>query len=81
MCLVTCETGAMCLKPKMVSVDTSIMTITTDHIYTKTCNMCDRPALTFDRDNRAFCPRHATIFLVIDRPVEDKIPVTSRLSG
>jgi hypothetical protein len=69
----------MCLKAKMVNVDTSIMT--TDHIYAKTCNMCDRPALTFDRDNRAFCTRHATIFLVIARPIEDKIPVTSPLSG
>jgi hypothetical protein len=41
------------------------MTITIDRIWNKTCNMCDRPASTFDRDNRAFCPKHATIFLVI----------------
>jgi hypothetical protein len=57
-----------------VNVDTSIMTITIDRIWNKTCNMCDRPASTFDRDNRAFCPRHATIFLVIARPVDDEVP-------
>lgn len=52
----------------MVSDDTFIMNVATDNIHTRSCNMCDRPALTFDRDNRAFCAQHATIFLVRLQP-------------
>jgi hypothetical protein len=71
----------MCLSQNSIRTDAVSMTITADHIDTKTCNMCDRPASTFDRDNRAFCPRHATIFLVIARPVENEDPAVTALSG
>jgi len=64
-----------------VDVDTSIMTTTTEHINDKTCTMCDRPALTLDRDNRAFCPLHATIFLLIARPVDTEVPAATSFSG
>jgi hypothetical protein len=54
------------------------MTVTAEHIYNKICEKCDRPALTFDRKNRAMCPRHARIF-VRAQPVANEIPVvTSR---
>jgi len=54
------------------------MTITAEHIYNKICEKCDRPALTFDRKNRAMCPLHARIF-VRAQPVANEIPVgTSR---
>jgi hypothetical protein len=66
---------------EIVNVDTSIMTTTTDRIYNKACNMCDRPASTFDRDNRAFCPQHASIFLVRAQPVEKEVPAATSLSG
>ncbi len=52
------------------------MTITAEHIYNKICEKCDRPALTFDRSNRAMCPRHASV-LVRAQPVKDEIPVTT----
>jgi hypothetical protein len=71
----------MCLSLRATCVDGAGMTITAEHIFHKTCNMCERPALTFDRDNRAFCPQHAAIFLVMAKPVEHEIPVTARLSG
>ncbi|MEE8456644.1 MAG: hypothetical protein V3S28_01215 [Acidimicrobiia bacterium] len=38
-----------------------------EHIYAKTCAKCERPALTFDEEDRALCPRHATIFIMIPR--------------
>jgi hypothetical protein len=63
-----------------VNVDTSIMTTTTEHIWKKTCNMRVRPALTFDRDNRAFCPQHAST-LVRAQPVDNEIPIATQLSG
>ena len=50
------------------------MPITAEHIYNKICEECDRPALTFDRNNRAMCPRHASV-LVRAQPVKDEIPV------
>jgi hypothetical protein len=60
-----------------VTADISHMTITAEHIYNKICEDCDRPALTFDRDNRARCSKHASI-LVRAQPVKDEIPVLSR---
>ncbi len=38
-----------------------------EHIYSKTCEKCERPALTFDEEDRALCPRHATIFIMVPR--------------
>jgi hypothetical protein len=54
--------------------------ITAEHIYHKTCDECDRPALTFDRDNGAFCPKHATTIIRAE-PVKDELLVTNRWSG
>jgi hypothetical protein len=52
------------------------MDTTPEHIYNKTCAECDRPALTFDKNNRALCSRHALSFIMA-LPVEDELPVSS----
>ena len=70
----------MCLLLRATGTDDASMIVTADHIYNKLCDECDRPALTFDRDNRAFCPTHASS-IVRAQPVENEIPVTDRLSG
>lgn len=41
------------------------------HIYQHTCNKCDRPALTFDKQGQPLCGRHATIFVGVQR-ADDK---------
>jgi hypothetical protein len=56
------------------------MTITPEHIYKKICVKCERPGLTFNRNNEAMCPKHAAT-LVRAEPVEDELPVSPRLSG
>ncbi len=43
------------------------MNQSTEHIYAKTCKKCERPALTFDEEDRPLCPRHATIFIMVPR--------------
>ena len=68
----------LCLSKDEWDVDSVDMTITADHIYSKTCALCNRPALTFDRDNRAMCPEHATA-IVRAIPVKDELPVTNHL--
>ena len=68
----------LCLWMRTIDVDSLGMTITSEHIYNKTCEKCDRPALTYDRDNLAMCPRHATA-IVRAEPVKGEIPVTARL--
>jgi hypothetical protein len=70
----------MCLLAIGTRTDAVPMTITADHIYNKTCDKCDRPALTFDRDNHAFCPTHAEK-IVRAQPVNGEVPVPARLSG
>jgi hypothetical protein len=70
----------MCLLPWTTGVDDAGMTITAEHIYHRTCEECDRPALTFDRDDRALCPTHAKT-IVKAQPVKDEFPVTNPLSG
>jgi hypothetical protein len=39
----------------------------TDRIFRHTCARCELPALTFDEQDRALCPRHATIFIAAPR--------------
>ena len=46
----------------------AVMT-TTERIFRKTCLRCDRPALTFDDQDRPLCSRHATIFLTAERVI------------
>ena len=70
----------MCLSQNSIRTDAVPMTITADHIYNKVCAKCDRPALTFDRDDQAFCPTHAES-IVRAQPVKDEVPVPARLSG
>jgi hypothetical protein len=72
---------ALCLKVKSSLSILQSMTTTTVRIYNKACNMCDRPALTFDRDNRPFCPQHASIFLVRAGPFKSGVPAATSLSG
>lgn len=40
------------------------MTVIATHLDQDTCFKCARPPLTFDRQDRALCARHATIYLV-----------------
>jgi hypothetical protein len=56
------------------------MTVTAENIYHRTCDKCDRHALTFDRAMQAFCAAHAKS-IVRAKPVENEIPVKGRLSG
>ena len=35
-------------------------------IYRKTCVVCDRPALTLDETDEAYCGEHADVFIAID---------------
>jgi hypothetical protein len=52
--------------------DIAAMDMTLEHIYNKTCAECDRPALTFDKDNRALCPQHALTFIMA-QPVDGEL--------
>lgn len=61
----------MCLVGRVVDSDDVDMNQPAEHIYTKTCAKCERPALTFDEKDRALCPRHATIFIMIPRIEQD----------
>ena len=79
-CLVTCGLEGMCLSHDGTRADVVPMTITAEHIYNKICDSCDRPALTFDCDDHAFCPTHAKT-IVRALPVEDELPVAAQLSG
>jgi hypothetical protein len=63
-----------------VDADIHSMSVTAEHIYHKTCEKCDRPALTFDRDKRAMCPKHAAAIVRAD-PVMGELPINSHLSG
>jgi len=56
----------MCLDGTRLRVDDRGMD-TTEPIYRMTCFRCERPALTFDEQERALCSRHATIFLTATR--------------
>ena len=40
-------------------------------IYRQTCVQCDRPALTFDAQDRALCSRHATSFVGEESTADD----------
>jgi hypothetical protein len=71
--------GRLCLLPRAAGTDDACMTVTAEHIYNKACDECERPALTFDRDHRAFCPTHASSIVRAD-PVENEIPVTNARS-
>ncbi len=61
----------LCLVGGVVDSDDVDMNQPTERIYAKTCTKCERPALTFDEEDRAFCPRHATIFIMIPRIDQD----------
>ena len=52
----------MCLCTSTDLTDALVMD-TDDPIYRETCFRCERPALTFDEQDRPLCGRHATIFL------------------
>jgi hypothetical protein len=52
---------------RVVDSDDVDMNQPAEHIYAKTCAKCERHALTFDEEDRALCPRHATIFIMIPR--------------
>lgn len=78
--LVTCEVQCLCLLPNRQTADNADMSTTNEHIYSKTCDECDRPALTFDRDDRALCPSHSRT-IVKARPVKFEIPVPVRSVG
>lgn len=70
-----CSRG-LCLEVRFAVADITTMDTTPEHIYNKTCAECDLPALTFDKNNRALCPRHALSFIMA-LPVEDELPVSS----
>lgn len=55
----------------VVDSDDVDMNPSIERIYAKTCAKCERPALTFDEEDRAFCPRHATIFIMVPRVEQD----------
>jgi hypothetical protein len=40
---------------------------TAQHIYQHTCHNCQRPALTFDRDDATLCGDHAQTFIAAPR--------------
>ena len=61
----------LCLLGGVVDSDDVIMNQPTERIYAKTCAKCERHALTFDEEDRALCPRHATIFIMIPRVEQD----------
>jgi hypothetical protein len=63
-----------------MGADSNGVTITAEHIYNKICDKCDRPALTFDRDHRAMCPKHAAVIIRAE-PVRDELLVNDHLSG
>ena len=56
----------LCLCRSVVAVDDCVME-STDRIFRHTCDMCERPALTFDLDHRPMCSRHATVFIPAQR--------------
>ena len=56
--------AALCLVREGTGADNGRMSHAAEHIYDKTCEKCERPALTFDRENRALCAHHATIFIM-----------------
>lgn len=60
--------------------DVGHMASAEEHIYSKTCEECDRPALTFDRGGRAFCPSHSSTVVMV-RPVKSEILLEDRLLG
>jgi hypothetical protein len=39
----------------------------TERIFRHTCSQCQRPALTFDEQDRPMCSRHAIVFVAAPR--------------
>jgi hypothetical protein len=79
-CLAICETAGMFLALRHSKADASRMANLSVPIYHCICDECDRPALTFDRSNGAFCPTQA-IAILRAVPLRNVVEDVDRLSG
>lgn len=59
----------VCLDSKPTNADDLPME-STEAIFRQLCFRCERPALTFDEQQRALCSRHARIFIAAKRVID-----------